>query len=82
MDCGHACSKKLMVGAVGIEISSLLSKSIKENGVAPPPHSKWCQLAPSAAQFLGIDLIICSFFVCDVAELNFGGVNLPQTSLE
>jgi hypothetical protein len=29
-----------VVGAVGIEIASLLSKSIKENGVAPPPYSQ------------------------------------------
>jgi hypothetical protein len=33
-----------MVGAVGIEIASLLSKSNKENGVAPPPFPNWSLL--------------------------------------
>ncbi len=32
---------------VGIEIESLLSKSNKENGVAPPPHSNWSLMEPS-----------------------------------
>jgi hypothetical protein len=32
---------------VGIEIVSLLSKSNKGNGVALPPLSNWCHLAPS-----------------------------------
>jgi hypothetical protein len=35
-----------LVGAVGIEIASLLSKSNKGNGVAPPPHF---QLEPFGA---------------------------------
>ena len=35
-----------LVGAVGIESASLLSKSNKENGVAPPPHF---QLVPIGA---------------------------------
>ena len=30
----------------GIEIASLLSKSNKGNGVAPPPHSNWSLLEP------------------------------------
>jgi hypothetical protein len=35
-----------LVGAVGIEIASLTSKSIRGNGVAPPPHSNWSLLEP------------------------------------
>jgi hypothetical protein len=35
-----------LVGAVGMEFASLLSKSNEENGVAPPPHSNWYQLVP------------------------------------
>jgi hypothetical protein len=35
-----------LVGAVGIEIASLTSKSFRENGVAPPPHSNWSRLEP------------------------------------
>jgi hypothetical protein len=38
---------RLVVGAVGIEIASLLSKSNKENGVVPPPYSNWSLLEPS-----------------------------------
>jgi hypothetical protein len=38
---------KVLVGAVGIEIASLLSKSDKGNGVAPPPHSNWSLMEPS-----------------------------------
>jgi hypothetical protein len=33
-----------LVGAVGIEIASLTSKSFRGNGVAPPPHSNWSLL--------------------------------------
>ena len=36
-----------LVGAAGIEIASLLSKSNRENGVAPPSHSNWSLLEPS-----------------------------------
>jgi hypothetical protein len=32
------------VRAVGIEIASLIYKSVKVNGVAPPPKSNWSQL--------------------------------------
>jgi hypothetical protein len=35
-----------MVGAVGIEIASLLNKSNKDNGVAPPPLINWSLLEP------------------------------------
>jgi len=38
---------RLLVGAVGIEIASLHSKSRKRNGVAPPPLSNWNLLEPS-----------------------------------
>jgi hypothetical protein len=37
----------VLVGAVGIEIASLTSKSFRGNGVAPPPHSNWSLLEPS-----------------------------------
>jgi len=40
-----------MVGAVGIEIASLLSKPNKESGVAPPPYSNWSLLEPSCLRF-------------------------------
>jgi hypothetical protein len=36
-----------LVGAVGIEIASLLSKSNNGNGVARPPYSNWILLEPS-----------------------------------
>jgi len=40
-------STSCLVGAVGIEIASLLSKSNRGNGVAPPPRSNWCLMEPS-----------------------------------
>jgi len=43
-------STSCMVGAVGIEIASLTHKSKKGNGVAPPPHSNWCQLVPTVTE--------------------------------
>jgi len=43
---------RLLVGAVGIEIASLKSKSRKRNGVAPPPLSNWSLLEPSLAALL------------------------------
>jgi len=30
-----------LVGAAGTEFASLLAKSNKDNGVAPPPRSNW-----------------------------------------
>jgi len=44
-----------LVGAVGIEIASLLSKSNKENGVAPPPFSNWSLLEPNHRRIGGSD---------------------------
>ena len=45
-----------MVGAVGIEIASLLSKPNKGNGVAPPPHSNWSLLEPTPAKLYALSL--------------------------
>jgi hypothetical protein len=42
-------STGLLVGAVGIEIASLLSKSTRANGVAPPPDPNWSLLEPDLA---------------------------------
>jgi len=39
---------------MGIEIASLVYKPFKGNGVAPPPHSNWCQLVPNS--WMGIAL--------------------------
>jgi len=36
----------MLVGAVGIEIASLLSKPNKGNGVAPAALPNWCHLVP------------------------------------
>jgi hypothetical protein len=40
-------SGRWLVGAVGIEFTSLHSKSRKRNDVAPPPLSNWSLLEPS-----------------------------------
>jgi len=40
----------IAVGAVGIEIASLLNESNKDNGVAQPPHSNWSLLEPHDKQ--------------------------------
>ena len=45
-----------LVGAVGIEIESLLSKSNKGNGVAPPPHSNWSLLEPTRAKLSALSV--------------------------
>jgi hypothetical protein len=39
-------NKTGLVGAVGIEIASLTSKSFEENGVALPPNPNWSLLEP------------------------------------
>ena len=44
------------VGAAGIEIASLLSKSNKGNGVAPPPHSNWSLLEPTRAKLSALSV--------------------------
>ena len=38
-------------GYLCIEIASLLSKSNKDNGVAPPPHSNWSLMEPSTGAY-------------------------------
>ena len=42
-------SSRLLVGAVGIEIASLTSKSFNENGVALPPSSNWSRVEPTGS---------------------------------
>ena len=42
----HSEQMGWLVGAVGIEIASLTSKSFSRNGLAPPPHSIWSRLEP------------------------------------
>jgi hypothetical protein len=49
-------SKRKLVGAVGIEIASLLSKSNKGNSVAPPPHSNWSRMEPTTAKLSALSL--------------------------
>jgi hypothetical protein len=46
----------LLVGAVGIEIASLLSKSNKGNDVAPPPHSNWSLLEATPAKLSALSV--------------------------
>ena len=46
--CAHVIGDaQRRVGAVGIEIASLIYKSFKRNGVAPPPKFNWRLLEPS-----------------------------------
>jgi hypothetical protein len=60
-------STGLLVGAVGIEIASLTSKSFNTNGVAPPPLSNWSHVEP---RDIRIEIIKArmSFSLCGYLE--------------
>jgi len=77
----HYSQQEGLVGAVGIEIASLTSKSFIINGVAPPPHPNWSFLEP--CNILNRQLSPESYGEDAYARMNLEGfVANPETPLQ
>ncbi len=67
-----------MVGAVGVEITSLSYKSRKRNDIAPPPFFNWSLLEPSRARTIVTTTLATELLLARSASVGGYAGSLPE----